>query len=217
MARIARPWQPLTKGLPFHFTPTNLELSAECGKARYKNMNLPVLQELFHGDPLHPLSCTITGEIGFSDWPDLLTNQSKQRFEIDFNHIRQRASYGRQSGTSVDKLGRDPSAIFREKSLEQFHSRPDLIEFMCIMPVSKRAHRWISQDSAMGDITLKHFDQQYWPWHLQCKRNFNYIVKKYNLGLDYSWFIDHLSNIEYPAINNRVKYKPFLTAWITDL
>jgi len=198
------PWQPLTEGLKFHFTPTNLELSRECGKARYKNMNLPVLQELYHGDPLHPLTCTITGEIGFSDWPDLLTNQSKQRFEIDFNHIRQRANYGRQGGISVDKWDTDPSAIFREKSLED--SRPDLIEFMCVMPVCKRAHRWITQDSAKGDITLQHFKQQYWPWHLQSKRNFNSIVKKYDLGLDYEWFIDHLSTIDHPAINDRVKY-----------
>ena len=205
MTRKIQPWQPLTEGLPFHFVPTDLNKSSECGKARYKNMNLPVLQELYHGDPLHPLTCTITNELGFGSWPDLLTAQPKQRFEIDFNHIRQRATSGRQSGDSVDKWGMDPSGLWRSTSLA--HSPADLVEFMCVMPVSKRAHRWITQDSAMGDITLKHFNQKHWPWHLQNKRNFDRIVKKYNLGLDYSWFIDHLSNIEHPKINLRVKYK----------
>jgi hypothetical protein len=205
MARTAKPWQPTVEGLVYSFTPTNLALSSECGKARYKNMNLPVLQELYHGDPLHPLSCTVTGELGFSTWPDLITGQPKQRFEIDFNHIRQRASCGRQSGDSVDKWGMDPSGLWRATSLA--HNLADLVEFMCIMPVSKRAHRWISQDSAMGDITLKNFDKKYWPWHLQSKRNFDRIAAKYSLGLDYHWFIDHLSNIEHPKINERVKYR----------
>jgi hypothetical protein len=207
MARTRQPWQPITEGLLYHFTPTNHELSQECAKARYKNMNLPVLQELYHGDALHPLSCTITGEIGFSTWPDLISKSQKQRFEIDFNHIRQRASPGRQGGDSVDKWHLDPSAIWRTVSLA--HTPEDLVEFMCSMPVSKRAHRWITQDSAMGDITLRHFEKQYWPWHLQSKRNFDRIVNKYNLGLDYAWFIDHLSNVDYPKINLRVKYKGF--------
>lgn len=214
MARTRLPWQPSTEGLPYHFTPTNLELSQECAKARYKNINLPVLQELYHGNALDPLKCVITGEIGFSTWPDLITKAAKQRFEIDFNHIRQRANTGRQGGDSVDKWDLDPSALWRTVSLAD--NPQDLIEFMCIMPVSKRAHRWITQDSAMGDITLRHFEKQYWPWHLQSKHNFMHIVNKYDLGLNYEWFIDHLSSVDYSNINLRVQYRGFGAVFTGD-
>jgi hypothetical protein len=196
-------WQPETERLPYYFTPTNPNLRGECRKAKRKNENLPVLQELYHGDPRHPLSCVITGEVGFSNHPDLLTKEPKQRFEIDFNHIRQRARSGRQSGDSADKWKNHPSEIWRTVDLA--NSPWDLIEFMCIMPVSKRAHHWITQDSAMGDIVLTNFDRKHWPWHLQSRQNFDHIVNKYHLGLDYDWFIDHLSNIIYRNINVRVK------------
>jgi len=199
-----RDWQPKTPGLPHHFRPTSEDLYGECRKAYFKNINLPVLQELYHGDPRHPLSCVITGEVGFSNWEDLLTGKPKQRFDLDFNHIRQRAREGRQSGDSADKWDLSPCSIFRSYSLAD--SRPDLIEFMCIMPVSKKSHHHISQDSAMGDVILTNYNRKYWPWHLQSRQNFDHIVNKYHLGLDYDWFIDHLSNINHPKINCRKQY-----------
>jgi hypothetical protein len=195
-------WKPALP-LKHFFKPTRLDRVAEIRKAKIKNHNLPILQYMYNGDPLEPLKCMITQREGWVDFPCLLTKSKKQRFNIDFNHIRQRQQGKSVPGNSIDKCAYVPSGVFRCKYLDK--SPEMLIEFMCIMPVSQEVHNYITQDSALGHITLDHFAKKYWPWVLQNKKNFNAFCKKYDLiGLDYEFLIDHLSDIKYPSIHERI-------------
>ena len=199
------PWQP-KEILEHFFIPTRFDRSAELAKARFKNHNLPILQYMYHGDRTKPLTCVMSGQPGFiNDYPCLVTKRDKQRFNIDFNHIRQIQNGENRAGDSIDKSNYDPSAIFRSKYLDDPINRPLLVEFMTIMPVSQEIHAYITQDSALGHITLQSFDQKYWPWVLQNQSNFDKFCKQHNLGfLDYDWFIDHLSHVHYPKIADRI-------------
>lgn len=201
-----RPKVPLVK----YFTPTNEKLSGERTKARNKNINLPLLQYMYHGDELKPLECVISGAPGFVDFDCLIGNNVKQRFNIDFNHVRQRQNGKRQSGVSVDKHKYDPSHLFRYRNL--YDNTDDLLEFMCIFPVSQEYHNYISQDSSLGHITLVNYDSKYWPWFLKSKANYNALTSQFKLDFNYEWFIDHLSDINHLPIRKRLlvhSYNPF--------
>jgi hypothetical protein len=181
--------------------------SREDRKAYFKNHNLPILQEIYKGSREAPLTCCIFGTPPFMNFPCIVQKKNMDRFRIQFNHVRQKASSTRQSGISVDKHSiYEPSGLFRNRCLDDPKYKIDLIEFMTMMPVDVEAHSYISQSSAYGDITLKDFPKEYWPWHLQSPENFKYICDKYQLNfLDYNWFIDHLGNIDHPSIRDRVK------------
>ena len=194
-------WKP-ELALERYFTPTRFDRSSEIRKARIKNHNLSILQMMYNGDPLKPLRCVITKRKGFVDFPCLYTNVDKQRFDVDFNHIRQRQQGLCVAGDSIDKRNYDPSSIFRSVYLDK--NPQALIEFMTIMPVCQEYHRYITQDSALGHITLTNFQRNHWPWVLKNATNFNKFCKRYNLKLDYQWFIDHLSNIDHPGIGERL-------------
>jgi hypothetical protein len=173
-------------------------------KAEIKNYNLPILQELYHGKANIPLHCVVTNKPAFSQFPCLITgNKYKVRFDIDFNHIRQKASEAKHSGISVDKANYEPSAIFREKRLDQ--SMYDLVEFLVMMPVSSEIHSFISQDSQVGNITLSNFNKKYYPWCLKNEKNWIKAGTKYGFDfIPYQGIIDHLNNINSPSIRNRI-------------
>ena len=195
-------WQPAVQ-LTYHFVPTRYDSTKELSKARVKNHNLLIIQYMYNGDETIPLKCMLTGALAWVEVPCFLTNQPKTRFNIDFNHIRQRASGKAQAGNSVDKDSYDPSSVFRGTYLDKDIGR--LAEFMCILPVTQEYHSYITQDSAIGDITLNSFPKTSWPWILQNKTNFDQFCKKYNFKhFTYDWLIDHLTNIGYPPIAQRL-------------
>ena len=198
-----KPALPLTR----YFEPTRTDKSGERAKAKYKNHNLPILQYMYHGDVLTPLHCVVSGAPGWIDFPCIITKNKKQRFNVDFNHIRQEQLGANQAGTSKDKGMYDPSHIFRSKRLNE--NPMLLLEFMTIMPVSQEVHKYITQDSALDHITLVNFDSKYWPWILQSRSNFDQFTNSFGLtDIDYNWFIDHLSDINQPTIASRVTVKP---------
>lgn len=189
-----------------YFTPTNESLYGECSKARFKNLNLPILQYMYNGDPYEPLKCLLSDAPGWVDFPCLVNSKDKQRFNIDFNHIRQEQTGSRVAGKSKDKLKYDPSHLFR--TYDMHLSGPVLLEFMCIMPISQEYHRYITQDSALGHITLTSFDQKYWPWFLKNEANYTEFTTRLDLtGLSYDWFVNHLSDINNKSIHERVHMK----------
>lgn len=205
-------WTPVIE-LKRYFTPT-IYTSGECAKARYKNYNLPILQLMYNGNEKEPLKCLISKQEGWKDVPCFVDGTPKQRFNIDFNHIRQRQNGKRQAGISVDKI-KGPSDIFRGKYLDKVYAHPYdknrsvlyLLEFMSIMPISQEYHSYISQDSAIGHLTLQNFAKETWPWVLQSKENYNEFFEKFKIdskSIPYNWMIDHLSDIKHDNIHNRI-------------
>jgi len=197
-------WKP-TVVLERYFTPTNMELYGEVRKARYKNYNLPILQLMYNGDELKPLCCLISNDPGWKDIPCIISKTPKQRFNIDFNHIRQKQNGDRRAGHSIDK-SISPSAIYRAKHLDMDLSL--LFEFICVMPLSQEMHQYVTQDSALGDITLQNFDPKHWSWILKSKENYNDFFNKFNINnsqFSYNWIIDHLSDIDHPPIFERLR------------
>ena len=185
------------------FEPTKKSVG-EIKKARNKNYNMKILNFMYTGSRDSNLKCCVSGSSAFRKVPCFVTGEVKNRFNIDFNHIRQFQDGGCRSGISLDKGNYDPSARFRSKYLD--NHKMDLIEFMTIMPVSQEVHSYISQDSAKGHITLSNFNKDHWPWHLQNASNFNGFCKTYGLEfLKYSEFIDHLKDITAPPIRDRIE------------
>jgi hypothetical protein len=189
------------------FVSTKPQSSSENRKARYKNHNLPILRHMYMGDPDRELECMINGTSGFQEFPCIVQKRPLLRFRIEFNHIRQRAAEGRQAGASMDKNPLyAPSELWRSRELDCPQRQCDLVEFMTMMPVDADAHKWITQSSAYGDITLVDFPQQYWPWHLQSQSTFSQFTACYGLeSLDYQDFIDHLSSNTQPPIRERLR------------
>lgn len=186
--------------LKYYFTPTQPN-DSESRKANIKNHNLPILQEWYNGKPYQPLKCLITKEIGFYEFADIATNQPKQRFTCDFNHIRQIQDGGCRSGVSVDKRNYDPSMIIRSVRLDDSSKKLDLIEMMTTMTLNKQIHGFVSQDSAKSHITLSNFQPAWWPWGLKSSTNFYKFAKKYDIAdIDYDKFIDMLDNIDKPSV-----------------
>jgi len=196
---LSKPYMPV-KNIPYYFHPTCYK-SSEIKKARLKNWNLPFLQWIYNGDDLSPLKCLITGDGGWKNIPCYVTSTPKLRFNIDFNHIRQRQSQSRSGGISVDKGQYDPSSVFRSFALDK--NLHYLTEFMCIMPVSQETHKYISQDSQIGNITLTNFDKNTWPWFLKDISNFNKVCEKFGFNYKYEKFLEHLSDITYEGIHLR--------------
>lgn len=196
----AAPWTP-EKDLQFYFTPSNSK-NKEIWRTRNKNYNLSILQEMYNGDPLEPLKCLLSGQPGWTSIPCFVTGKQKIRFNIDINHIRQKCS---KRGESIDKSNLQPSAIFNSKKLDDPENLEYLAELMTTMPVSQEIHSYISQDSSVGNLTLKNFPKKSWPWILRSKKNFDYFCKKYNVPFEYDWFIKHLSDIRYSNIVKRLK------------
>lgn len=195
------PWHPPIE-LKWYFTPTTMQYS-EIRKARIKNYNLPILQYMYNGDWTKPLRCMLSGEIGWKMIPCRHTKKPKQRFNLDFNHIRQEQSGNKSCGTSKDKGKYSPSGLLRGFYLDNNVSY--LLEFMTMMPLTPEHHGHISQDSASGHLSLLNFSKSEWPWVLQKKRNFNRFCDLFEIKFDYSWFIDHLSDIRYPSIHVRMQ------------
>lgn len=189
------------------FISTKSESYGENRKANIKNHNLPILNYMYTGDASTHMSCSIFNTPAFLEFNDIITGATKRRFRIDFNHIRQFSSNKRQAGVSLDKdKTYGPSDLFRGKRLDDRANAKYLFEFMTIMPVSTEAHSYISQDSAMGHITLKNFNKSTWPWVLKSKKNYDQFCKKYDItGIEYNEFIDHLSNIQYDSIHDRLQ------------
>jgi len=175
-------------------------------KARFKNHNLPILQYVYMGDTGTELACTVNHTPAFAEFPCIVQKKPLTRFRMEFNHIRQLAAEGRQAGSSVDKHETyGPADLFRSRPLDDPKYAVDLVEFMTMMPVDADAHKWITQSSAYGNITLVDFAQANWPWHLQTKTNFDSVCDQYALDfLDYDQFIDHLSDIRYPPVRQRL-------------
>lgn len=188
------------QNITYYFHPT-CDKPKEVAKARIKNWNLPFLQWIYNGNELSPLRCLITGDVGFKQIHCFVNQTPKLRFNIDFNHIRQRQSETRAGGISVDKGILSPSEIFRRYPFDKYSHY--LTEFMCIMPVSQETHNYISQDSQIGNITLLNFEKNTWPWFLQDISNFNQVCTKFGLNYKYDKFLDHLSDINHKGIHLR--------------
>ena len=179
-------------------------------KAEIKNHNLPIIQYMYMGSRDTPLGCVVSKTPAFAITKDYGNpGQTKRRFRIDFNHIRQRCTYNRAAGISLDKGVRLPSGIFRETRFDSDfvkHARL-LIEFMAIMPVCTEVHTNITQDSQKNHITLNSFEQHEWPWVLQSAKNFNQFCNDFDLGdFNYDQFIDHLSDIDHAPLHKRLKW-----------
>ena len=186
------------------FKPTNIS-NNETSRARNKNKNLPILQMMYNGDEREPLVCKISGQPGWVDFPCLVTSNIKTRFNIDFNHIRQESKGNGRAGNSLDKNNNSPSDLFRGQYLL---TKPIcMFEFMTMMPVSQEVHAYISQDSAIGNITLTNFNKKYWPWVLADGANYERFINKYKIktSITYDWMIDHLSSIEHPSLHSRLR------------
>lgn len=187
------------------FTSTLPTSSKENRKADIKNHNLPILQYIYHGDHETQLHCLLTKEPAFVDVANWATGESKRRFRLDFNHIRQQCNDLRYSGKSLDKMEQDPSAIFREKRLDQAGHQKYLLEFLTIMPITTEQHSYITQDSSKHDITLACFPKDTWPWALQSEPNWQSVCRKYNIhGINYQQWIDHLNTIHHPPLHERL-------------
>lgn len=180
------------------FQPT-CDKAGEIKKAYYKNLNLPVLQHIYMGDPNRPLTCRLTGEPGWVTVPDLVTGEPKTRFRLDFNHIRQRNKFllgltrVKSPGTSVDKV-RDPSMIIRACDLSLAVNRLRLMEMICCIPLTLEQHKYVTQDSSLGHISLADFPAHSWPWVLQSRANFDSVQQQYwgSTPVDYDQLITML-------------------------
>lgn len=179
-------------------------------KAEIKNHNLPIIQYMYMGSRDTPLTCLVSKTPAFTVTKDFGNpGKTKTRFRIDFNHIRQRCTFTRHAGVSLDKGSRIPSGIFRETRFDSDYvsHATYLIEFMTIMPVCTEVHSYISQDSAKNHVTLQSFERHEWPWVLQSAKNFNQFCKDLDIkGLNYDRFIDHLSNIEHDPLHERLRW-----------
>ena len=187
------------------FTPTK-DTSSERRKAVIKNYNLPLLQYMYHGNSETELHCLISGTLGFINVWSPVSKRKEQRFRIDFDHIRQKQIQG-FTGTSIDKSGMSPSAIFRGFELDKRRTikgipiQPYLIEMMTCMPVCTEYHSYKTQDSKYGDIVLTDIPKKHWPWVLKNKTNYNKFCKKYGpIHLTYEEFIGILSDINKPPV-----------------
>ena len=193
------------------FKSTDINKRGENRKAIIKNYNIQILQFMYGGDTSTSLCCAISGQPAFELVPDYITKLPKLRLGTDFNHIRQKSTSTRHSGNSLDKKeGYEPSEVFRAGKLDEKPRINELIEFMTIMPVSKGHHSYISQDSAKGDLTLLNFHKSTHTWILKSRRNFNKFMREVGVECDmtYDDLIDHLSDINYPSIYDRVLYYP---------
>lgn len=189
------------------FTSTLPTSYKENRKADIKNYNLPILQFLYHGDSTIELHCLLTKEPAFVNVPNWATGDDKRRFRIDFNHIRQKCNELRQGGKSLDKMGLDPSALFREKRLDYPGHQTYLLEFLAIMPITTEQHSYITQDSAKHDITLNCFPKYSWPWALRSESNWKRTCARYNImGISYREWIGHLSSTEAAPLHERLQY-----------
>lgn len=188
--------------LSYWFSPT-IFVPPEMGKAYYKNANLPILQFIYNGDPQEPLKCMISGTPGF-EWTinyGHLTER-KLRFNIEFNHVRQRKTDSRSGGISVDK-SESPCQIFRRTVLTR--NLLFIAEFLTIMPVSPLYHSHITQDSQISDIILDSFPKENWIWALRTPENWKQVCERFEIELDYQWFIDHMNDINAEPIFKRLK------------
>ena len=191
------------------FKSTDTSKRGENRKAIIKNYNIQILQFMYGGSTSTALCCAISGQPAFELVPDYVTKVPKLRLGTDFNHIRQQANSSRRSGNSLDKkVNYEPSEVFRSGKLDESLRVNSLIEFMTIMPISKGHHSYISQDSAKGDLTLLNFHKSTHTWILKSKRNFDKFMRDLGVNCDMSYvdLIDHLSDINYPSIYDRVLY-----------
>lgn len=180
------------------FKPT-AATSSERRKAHYKNLNLPILQHWYHGDPQQTLTCSLTGTPGFLEDRDRVTGEPVMRFRLDFNHIRQQNRFllgltkTKSPGISVDKT-RDPSSIFRSQDLSLARNRMQMLEFMTCNLVSVEQHKYITQDSSKNHVSLDHFPESTWAWGLQTRDNFDEFQQRYwgDRLVDWEEFVDLL-------------------------
>ena len=156
--------------------------TSENRKAELKNHNLPILQYMYHGSSAEPLRCVFIGRPAFTQFDCIVKNTTLTRFSIDFNHIRQHQTGNRAAGVSLDKGRYGPSDIFRMRYLDDTRYTRDLVEFMAMMPVNVEYHTYINQSSAYGDITLNNYKQEWRPWVLQSKDNFDAFTKDLNIA-----------------------------------
>jgi len=182
------------------FKPT-ADTASERRKAHYKNLNIPILQHWYQGDPQLELKCSLTQTSAWLPDRDRVTGEPLLRFRIDFNHIRQQNRFllgltrTKSPGVSVDKT-RDPSALFRSQDLSLIRNRMFMLEFMCCMAVSVEQHKFITQDSAKNHICLDHFPEHTHPWGLQSRLNFDLFQQTYwgRLLIDWEELVDLLKD-----------------------
>lgn len=192
---------------------------SERSKADIKNQNYPILCEMYMGSADMDLKCIITGREAFASIKCPIRGNDFEVFQIEFDHIRKKQNTETTCpGHSIDKSRRSsgrlrsPSALFRENRLTDRYNAIILYEFMAMMPLSTSAHKALSSSSCYSDITLKDFDKCYGksarPWVIRNAKNFNKFRKKYTqLGnINYSWFIEHLSNIKNDPISDRLHF-----------
>lgn len=187
------------------------DTKSEIDKAKYKNLNLPMLQHMFNGCKQDPLKCLVSGHPGWSE-VHILVGDPGIQFGIEFNHIKQRMSEVRMSaGKSIDRHpSYPPSGLFRKRM-----GVLDIVEFMTTIPVTADCHRHITNLSYKNNITLESFPKDKWSWVLQHKNNFTEFCAEYDLEfLDYDKFLAHLNDITASPIRDRIHYANGLYTFI---
>lgn len=183
-----------------YFTSTNSNLPSENRKAIIKNHNLPILNWIYHGNENTEIHCCLTKTPGFTDVYCPVRKRTVQVFRIDFDHIRQKYdSYRKATGKSIDKTY-TPSGIFRDYKLDSPAYKDKLVEMMTCWPLCTEYHSYKSSSSQHGNIILNDYPKKLWPWHLKNKTNFNKVCKRFELDLDYDWFIEQLNNVDAECI-----------------
>ena len=173
---------------------------------------------MYMGSADKDIRCIITGSKGFVSLKCPIRGTTLINL-VEFDHIRKKLNPTKTTcpGTSIDKSRRStgtliaPSDLFRTYKLNEWQNKVRMYEFMAMMPLSVAAHKLLSYGSSYADMTLKDFDKCYGkdsrPWVIRNAANFNKFRDKYDLGnITYTWFINHLSNIDHAPIFERIVY-----------
>jgi len=160
------------------YQPSNPNHPGEVKKAQIKNWNLPILNFIYNGDPNEPIKCMVLGELGFVKRKRRNIDQEHWAFVLEFNHICQKFIYG-TTGKSIHKDNGEPSDLIRRYYLTDKWEYLD--ELLKCIPLSRREHDFITNDSQYGDIDLSCFEIEEWPWVIRCRENYEFFLAVFDI------------------------------------
>jgi len=161
-----------------YYQPSNPNLIDECSKAYYKSLNLPILNLIYNGDPYELIKCMISKEPGFIKRKKRTTGEMCYAINFEFNHICQKFKSG-NVGTSIHKTT-SPSDLIRGICITE--NLKYLDELIKCIPLSKREHGFITNDSQYGDIDLSNFENHEWPWVIRCRENYEFFLAVFDIN-----------------------------------
>lgn len=161
------------------YQPSNPNHAGEIKKSQMKNWNLPILNFIYNGDPNDHLKCMISGESGFCKRKRRNTGQEYYAFGLEFNHICQKFIYG-TTGKSIHKGNIEPSGLIRRDYLTNRLEWLD--ELIKCIPLSKKEHGYITNDSQYADIDLSCYDCKEWPWVIRNRENYEFFIAVFDIN-----------------------------------